>query len=201
MKKKILIVGATGTIGKAVIHAIGDQHQIIPVRHQGGEYQVDIKDSNSIHALFQKTGKVDAIVSVTGQLHFGPLDKMTAEKFSIGLHDKLLGQVDLALIGQHFLNQGGSITLTSGIIAEEPIRYGANGTTVNAAIDAFVRAAAAELGNGIRINAVSPSVLQESLPNYAPYFPGFEAVPGSRVAQAYIRSIDGIQTGRIYKVW
>ena len=108
---------------------------------------------------------------------------MTAEQFKIGLHDKLLGQVDLALIGQHYLNEGGSITLTSGIVSAEPIRYGANASAVNSAIDGFVRGAAVEL-QGRRINAVSPSVLRESWGSYGPYFLGFEAVPAQRVALA-----------------
>ena len=112
---------------------------------------------------------------------------MTAEQFKIGLHDKLLGQVDLALIGQHYLNEGGSITLTSGIVSAEPIRYGANASAVNSAIDGFVRGAAVEL-QGRRINAVSPSVLRESWGSYGPYFLGFEAVPAQRVALAYSRS-------------
>ena len=199
--KKILIVGATGTVGKALVRELGGCHEVIAVGHSSGEHQVDIKDGASIRALFERVGKVDAIVSAAGQLHFGPLTEMTAEQFRIGLNDKLLGQVELALTGQHFLREGGSITLTSGIVADEPIRFGANATAVNAAIEGFVQAAAIELTGGKRINAVSPSVLQESLPAYGPFFGGFEAVPGSRVALAYVRSIEGAQTGRVYKVW
>ena len=118
-----------------------------------------------------------------------------------GLQDKLLGQVRIALIGQSFLNDGGSITLTSGIIADEPIRQGANATTVNAAVEGFVRGAAIELPRGIRINVVSPTVVEESLKAYGPFFPGFEAASAERVAKAYRRSVEGAQTGRVYKVW
>jgi NAD(P)-dependent dehydrogenase (short-subunit alcohol dehydrogenase family) len=201
MSKKVLIVGATGTVGRALVGEVAGRFEIIQVGRTRGEHQVNITDSASIRALFEKVGKVDAIVSVTGQLHFGSLAEMSAEQFRIGLNDKLLGQVDLTLIGQHFLRDGGSITLTSGIVAEEPIRFGANATTVNAALEGFVRAAAVELPRGQRINAVSPTVLQESLPTYGPFFGGFEAVPGSRVALAYVRSIEGVQTGRVYRVW
>jgi NAD(P)-dependent dehydrogenase (short-subunit alcohol dehydrogenase family) len=200
-RKKILVVGATGDVGKALVQELSGRHDVIPVGHRSGQYQVDIKDSASIRQMFESVGTVDAIVSVAGQLHFGPLNEMTAEQFRIGLNDKLLGQVDLALIGQHFLSAAGSITLTSGIVANEPIRFGVNATTVNSAIEGFVRSAAVELSSGQRINAVSPSVLQESLPKFAPYFSGFEAVPGSRVALSYVRSIEGIQTGRVYQVW
>ena len=198
---KILVIGGTGTLGKAVIREFGAEHEIITAGKTRGDFQVDITDENSVKALFKSTGKVDAIIATTGNLHFGPLTEMTAEQFNTGLQNKLLGQVRIALIGQSFLNDGGSVTLTSGIIADEPIRQGANATTVNAAVEGFVRGAAIELPRGIRINVVSPTVVEESLKAYGPFFPGFEAAPAARVAKAYVRSVEGAQTGRIYKVW
>lgn len=197
---KIILIGATGTIGRAVAEELGQRHDIITVGKTNGQHQVDVTRSDSIRALFERVGKVDAIVSTTGALHFGPLAEMNAEQFKIGLHNKLLGQVDLALIGQHYLNAGGSITLTSGIVSDEPIRFGANASAVNSAIDGFVRGAAVEL-QGLRINAVSPTVLEESMPSYGSYFPGFEAAPAARVALAYRRSVEGAQTGRVIRVW
>ena len=198
---KILVIGGTGTLGKAVVSVLGDNHNVITAGKTHGDFQVDITDESSVKALFTRTGKLDAIISTTGSLHFGPLEEMTAEQFNTGLQDKLLGQVRIALIGKAFLNEGGSITLTSGIVADEPIRQGANATAVNAAVEGFVRAAAIELPRGLRINGVSPTVVEESLEGYGPFFPGFEAAPAARVAKAYVRSVEGAQTGRNYKVW
>lgn len=199
--KKILIVGASGTLGQALVREFGARHTLIRASRKSGDEQVDVTLSASIHAMFTRIGKVDAIVSAAGKLHFGPLEDMTAEQFRVGLHDKFLGQVDLALIGQHYLNEGGSITLTSGIVCEEPIRFGVNATAVNAGIEGFVRAAAVELRHGRRINAVSPAMLLESQDKFGPYFAGFDAVPGARVALAYTRSIEGVQSGRVDKAW
>ena len=198
---KILVIGASGTIGRAVVDALSPRHEVVQAGRQSMAHPVDITRHDTVQALFEKIGRVDAIVSTTGSLHFGPLSAMTAAQFQKGLQDKLLGQVDLALTGQHFLNDGGSITLTSGIVSDEPIAQGANATTVNAAIDGFVRGAAVELARGIRINAVSPNVLQESMGVYGPFFPGFEPVPAGRVALAYCRSVEGVQTGRVLRVW
>lgn len=198
---KILVVGASGTLGQAIVRHLGQRHQVITAGRNSGEQRVDLRDDASVAGLFAATGRVDAIVSATGNVHFGPLDGMSAAQFDIGLRDKLLGQVRLALIGQHHLEDGGSITLTTGILAEQPIRQGANATAVNAALEGFVRAAACELPRGLRINAVSPTVLGEAWDAYADFFPGFEPVSAARAALAFQRSIEGVQTGQVYKVW
>lgn len=197
---KILLVGANGTLGRAIADTL-QHHEILAAGRRSADYPVDITDDASVEALFARTGPLDAIVSAAGALHFGPLQSMKPSDFAIGLNDKLLGQVRLALLGQHHLNDGGSITLTTGIVAEEPIRAGANASAVNAAVEGFVRGAAFELARGLRINAVSPNVLTESWPDYGPFFPGFEPVSAARAALGYQRSVEGIQSGRVFKVW
>ena len=198
---KILLVGAAGTIGKAVAVELEQRHTIIAASKSRGDHHVDIRDADSVRALFEKVGKVDAIVATAGHVHFGPLATMTLEQFKIGLHDKLLGQVQLALLGRDYLTDGGSITLTTGILTEQPVVSGVNASTANGALEGFVRSAAIELPRGIRINAVSPSVVVESLDDLAPYFRGFEAVPAARAALAYSKSVEGAHTGQIYRVW
>lgn len=200
-KMKIVVIGATGTIGMSIVKNMEERHTIVKVGNTNGDYQVDIKSSQSIEKLFDVIGKVDAIVSVCGNLHFGPLADMTGDDFNIGLQDKLLGQVNLALIGQRYLNSGGSITLSSGIVSEYPIVGGANATCVNAAIEGFVLGASIELKNDQRINAVSPSVVTESLDTYGPFFPGYESVSVTSVAKAYQRSIEGPLNGITFKVY
>lgn len=197
---KILVIGATGTVGQGIVQELAQDHQVIRVGKNHGDYQVDLSREESVKALFAQTGKVDAVIAATGGVHFGPLAEMTSEQFNHGLQDKLMGQVRLVLMGKAFVNPGGSFTLTSGILAQQPIRTGVNATAVNAALEGFVLAAAAEL-SGLRINAVSPTVLTESLESYGPLFPGFESAPAGRVALAYRRSVEGIDTGKVYRVW
>lgn len=197
---KTLLIGASGTIGQAVLNNLAERHDVIAASRSHERYRVDLSDHTSILQLLEQVGKVDAIVCTAGNLHFGPLESMTPAQFNLGLQDKLLGQVQLVLAGQHYLNDGGSITLTSGILGIEPIRFGANATAVNAALEGFVAAAAIELPRSLRINVVSPTLLTESLPVYGPYFAGFETVSAARVALAYQRSVEGAQSGRVYRV-
>ncbi|MFZ3185330.1 MAG: short chain dehydrogenase [Pseudomonas sp.] len=196
---KIILIGASGTLGKAIDQQLQDRHDILRVGHSSGELQVDITDPASIRRLFEQTGRFDALVSATGKLHFGALAEMTAEHYAIGLQDKLMGQVNLVLIGREFANDGASFTLTSGVLSDDPIRYGSSASMVNAAIDGFVRGAAIELPRGLRINSVSPTVVEESLPTYGPYFRGFKPVPAAVAALAFAKSVEGAQTGQVYR--
>ena len=197
---KIILVGASGTIGQAIDRELRERHDIVRVGRNSGELQVNIADPASIRRLFEQTGPFDALISAAGNAHFGALEELSAKEFAVGLDDKLMGQINLVLIGREFANEGASFTLTSGVLSEDPIRYGAAVSTVNAALDGFVRAAAIELPRGLRINGVSPTILEESLPAYGPYFRGFKAVPAATVALAYAKSAEGRQTGQVYRV-
>jgi len=198
---KIIVIGASGTLGRAVSTELSPRHEIVAVGRKSGGFQADMRELKSLKSAFQKIGKVDAILCTAGSVHFGPWAEMTPEKFDIGLRDKLMGQVNAVLAGQEFLNDGGSFTLTSGILSEDPIQYGAAASLVNGALESFVRAAAIELPRGLRINVVSPTVIEESLDSFGPYFRGYKAVPASQAALAYSKSVEGRQTGEIYKVW
>ena len=197
---RIVVVGGTATIGSAVAAALGDRHEIVTVGRRSGQHQVDITDSGSIRALFETVGRFDALVAAAGKGHFGDLAAMTETEMAVGLKDKLMGQVNLVLIGRDYANDGGSFTLTSGVLSHDPIRYGASASMVNGALDCFARAAAIELPRGLRINVVSPGVIVESMGLFGEYFHGHEPVPVARVALAYLKSVEGRQTGQVYHV-
>jgi NAD(P)-dependent dehydrogenase (short-subunit alcohol dehydrogenase family) len=198
---KILLVGASGTLGRAVHAELAQRHEVLTAGRNSGDHRVDITDSGSIRALFAKVGELDAIACAAGGVHYAPLADMTEALYAVGLRDKLMGQVSLALLGAPRLRDGGSITLIAGILAEQPIRAGSSASMVNGALESFARAAAIELPRGLRINVVSPNVFVESMGSYGPFFRGFEAIPVARAALAYSRSVEGAQTGQVYRVY
>ncbi|HEX9233913.1 MAG TPA: short chain dehydrogenase [Candidatus Acidoferrum sp.] len=198
---RIIVIGAGGGLGKAVSVELSVRHEIVGVGRTSGDFHADMREITSLRTVFQKVGKADAIVCTAGCVHFGRWAELTPEKFDIGLRDKLMGQVNVVLAGQEFLSDGGSFTLTSGILSEDPIRYGAAASLVNGALESFVRGAAIELARGLRINAVSPTVIEESMGSFGPYFRGYKPVPASDAALAYSKSVEGKQTGQVYRVW
>jgi NAD(P)-dependent dehydrogenase (short-subunit alcohol dehydrogenase family) len=195
---KIILVGATGTLGKAVDKALNARHEIVRVGRKSGDYQADITDHKSIEQLYKKTGEFDAIVSTVGDVHFGPLEEFTQDQFEVGLRSKLMGQVNLVALGIKHIRAGGSFTLVSGQINDDPIRMGASGAMVNGGLEGFVRSAAIELPRGLRINLVSPTMTEESKSAFGPFFPGQKAVPAAEAALGFVKSVEGSQTGRVY---
>lgn len=197
---RILVVGGTGTIGQSVVSELSLRHEVIIAGHQNGDVRVDIADRSSIEKMFQRVGKIDAVVSTTGKVHFGAFPELTEEQYALGLNNKLMGQVNLVSVGLNYLNDEGSFTLTSGILNRDPIRFGSAAAMVNGAIDGFVKGAAIEMPRGFRINAVSPTVVAESMGKYADFFRGFVPVEAAIVAQAYVKSVEGAQSGQVYCV-
>ena len=120
--------------------------------------------------------------------------------YGLGLVNKLMGQVNLALAARDHLNDGGSITLIAGVLSQTPIAAGSSASMVNAALETFAMAAAIEMPRGIRINAVSPTVFEELMGDYGPFFRGFDPVPVARAARAFSRSVEGLETGQTYRV-
>ncbi len=195
---KIIIVGATGTMGKHLTNAFGKDHEIIRVASKGGDIQADITSTESIENLFKRTGSFDALISTAGPTYVGPWETLTDKEFRKGVEGKMMGQINLVLIGQKYINTKGSFTLISGALTHEPQLNFANASAANGAVEAFVRAAALELGNGIRINAVSPTVIEDS-PQYFSFFPGEIPTTMKQLEFGFRKSVFGANTGQIIK--
>jgi NAD(P)-dependent dehydrogenase (short-subunit alcohol dehydrogenase family) len=194
---KIIVVGAAGDIGKAACKELGARHDIITVGRSSGAFQVDVADLAAVKALYKDVGQVDAVVSCAGDATFAALADLDQETFMVGLRQKVMGQVNLVLAGLDFIAAGGSFTLTSGVLDRDPIRMGANAATANGALAGFVRSAAIEMPRSLRINVVSPGMLDVSAPRYGKWFPGHKPVSSRDVGLAYSKCVEGALTGQV----
>lgn len=198
---KIILVGGNGTIGKKVSDYFSNKHETIIVGRSSGDIQADISDSKSIKAMFDKTGKVDAIICMAGDAKWAPFNDLSEEDFYIGIRSKMMGQVNLVRIGKGYLNHGGSFTLTTGILADDPVLMTTSAAMVNGAIHSFAQAVALELENGLRINVVSSGLVEDAVEKYRDYFPGHNPISMSRVVNGYIKSVEGRINGQIIRMY
>ena len=197
---KIIIVGASGAVGNTAVRALESRHEIIQVNRSSGDVRMDIEDIDSIRAMYRQVGRVDAVVSAVGHGHFGPLEQMTSEQFMKGIKHKVVPQVNLVLEGFEYINDGGSFTVTSGVLNRDPIRGGACAAAANGALDGFVRGAAVDMPRGIRINCVSPEVLEVSRQRYEGFFHGHNHVSDEAVGLAYSKAVEGCLNGQVFIV-
>jgi len=196
---KIVIVGASGTMGQYLANVLEkENHEVIRASRSSEEIQVDTTSTQSIEAMFARIGTFDALISTAGETFVGPWKNLNDQTFKKGIEGKMMGQINLVLIGQHYINPKGSFTLITGALTHEPQINFANASAVNGAVEGFVRAAAIELPNGIRINAVSPTVIENS-PQYFPYFPGEIPTTMKQLEFAFKKSLFGAVTGHIIK--
>jgi NAD(P)-dependent dehydrogenase (short-subunit alcohol dehydrogenase family) len=196
---KIIIVGASGTMGQYLTSILEkENHEVIRANRTSGDVQVDITSPDSIKEMFEKLSAFDALISTAGPTYVGPWKNLTHQTFKTGIDGKLMGQINLVLIGQHYIKAKGSFTLITGALTHEPQRNFANASAANGAIEGFVRAAAIELNSGIRINAVSPTVIEDS-PQYFPYFPGEVPTTMKELEFGFKKSLFGVMTGQIIR--
>lgn len=194
---RILLVGATGTLGASVLEVLRERgHDIVTASRKGSDVAVDITDPGSIQAMYERVGTVDALASCAGGVPWLPFGELGHQDVLDGIAGKVVSQVELVRQGLTWVT--GSFTLITGVLARDPLRTGTVAALANGAVEAFVRAAAIEVTQ--RVNAVSPTVFTESVELYGDLFTGFEPVPVRRAAAAYVRSIEGHQTGRIYEI-
>lgn len=198
---KILIIGGKGTIGKRVSNHFSKKHEVLIAGRNSGDIVVDIVNSQSIQAMFESIGNIDAVVCIAGDAKWASFDSMTEEDFYIGLKSKLMGQVNLVRIGQNYLNAGGSFTLSTGILADHPVELTSSPAMVNGGIHSFVKAVSMELQNGIRINVVSSGLVEDAVDKYEAYFPGHNPIPMKKVINGYVKSVEGKGTGEIIRMY
>lgn len=193
--KKVLVIGASGLLGGAIADALQHTYSVVQASRSHSEHPVDIADVRSLQALLEKVGKVDGIICTAGLVHFRGFKDATDADWQHGLAHKLMGQVNLVRYGAQHLQPGGTIILTTGVLSQYPMPGSAIVTTVNAAVEGFVKAAALELAGQVRVNAVSPGWITETLA--AMHMDTAAGLPAAQVAKAYQSLMESDSTGVI----
>ncbi|KZK97331.1 MULTISPECIES: short chain dehydrogenase [unclassified Pseudovibrio] len=198
--QRIVVIGAEGHVGTTICAALPDHHDVIKVGRNSGDVNADISERSSIDAMYKEIGKVDAVVLAAGAVHFCPLEQFPEDKFLFNLTHKAMGQINCVLAGLNYLNDGGSFTLSSGILDRDPIRMASGAAAANGAIGGFVKSAAIEMPRDTRINVVSTGLQDISVERYGSVFPGHTPVSSERVANAYLKCVEGGINGQLVTV-
>ncbi len=198
---KLFIIGGNGTIGRKVVDYFADNHEVIIGGRSDGDVQIDIADSASVEAALAEVGEVDAILCIAGEAKWADFDELSEEDYYIGLRSKLMGQVNLVRLGRKYLKPHGSITLSTGILADDPVIKTSSAAMVNGAIHSFVQAVNLEIGHEYRVNVVSLGLVEDAYEKYKDYFPGHTPISMTKAVNAYVRSVRGRGRGEIIRIY
>ncbi|MBC9797555.1 short chain dehydrogenase [Sinomicrobium weinanense] len=198
---KILIIGAHGTIGKRITERLSGKHEVITAGRNSGDLRVDLTSKKSIQDLFEQVKGLDACLCTAASGAMDNFRSLTELDLLINMKGKLLGQVNTVLIGQHYLNDNGCFTLTSGIFADRPSKGVTGGGMISGALHSFVLSAAVELERGLRVNVVSPGMAEDSAADFSRFFPDLKPVGMGRIVDAYVETIEKDNTGEIIRVY
>ena len=198
---KILIIGGNGTIGRKVSSYLNEKHDVLIAGRSNGDYSVDLADVDSIRSLLASIPSLDSIICIAGEAKWDDFKDLSEEDFYIGIRSKLMGQVNLVRVGQDYLKSKGSITLSTGILADDPVVKTTSAAMVNGALHSFVKAVALEIENELRVNVVSLGVVEDAYEKYKDFFPGHNPVAMNKVVNAYVRSVEGKGNGEIIRVY
>jgi len=198
---KILIIGGNGTIGRKLAAYFNEKHEVLIAGRTKGDYLMDLTDVNSIRSLLASIPSLDSIICVAGEAKWDDFKDLTEEDYYIGIRSKLMGQVNLVRIGQDYLKSKGSITLSTGILADDPVIKTTSAAMVNGGLHSFVKAVALEIENELRVNVVSLGVVEDAYDKYKDFFPGHNPVSMDKVINSYVRSVEGRGNGEIIRCY
>ena len=196
---KVVVIGGNGTIGSHVVAALKQAHEVVVVGRNSGDIQVDMANEADLIRLFKTTGTVDAVVVTAGEAKWDKFDNLSEDDFYIGINSKLMGQVNVVRIAKDYLSPGGSITLSTGILADDPVDMTTSAAMVNGAIHSFVKAVVLEL-DAVRVNVVCAGLVEDAYEKYKDYFPGHDPVSMAKGTNAYLKSVLGKINGQIIRV-
>jgi NAD(P)-dependent dehydrogenase (short-subunit alcohol dehydrogenase family) len=198
---RIVLVGGSGTIGRRLTPELAQRHEIVVAGRNSGDVRVDITSAESIEAMYREVPGIDAVVGIAASGALDEFATLREGELLDNMRGKFFGQANLVLIGQRYVNTGGSFTLTSGIFADQPAKGVTGGGVVSGALHSFVLSAALELEGRFRVNVVSPTMVGDSVDEYAGLFAGLSAVPMATLVRHYVDCIEGDATGRIIRAY
>lgn len=198
---KIVVIGGNGTIGSTVVEELKKRHEVLVAGRSKGDVLVDISDVNSIENMYKTLGNVDAVICTAGTVGKGYFRDMSEADYYVGIQNKLMGQVNLVRIGKNYLSKGGSFTLITGILADDPVPKTSGSALANGAINSFVKAVAMEEQGNFRINVVSPGLVEKSAERLGAAFPGHVAITMERAVSGFVKSVEGLINGEVIRIF
>lgn len=189
---RILIIGASGTIGSAVAGELDDSgYVVLGASRRNARFSVDIGDGTSMRSLLERLRAVDALICTVGSGVYVPEADARMRGFDRALEPTVSGQ--MTLVRESLTHVRECIVLTAGMVAQDAEDAMVATPMSDGSLERFVRAAALEFASP-RVNVVAPPLVHET----ARRLGAANGVPAGRVAKMYRRVLESDAHGEVF---
>lgn len=157
MKKKIVIIGANSDIAKSL--TFNDKFNYIQLSSQKSNFNILDKKT------YPEIKDIDGLVYFPGSITLKPFNTLKAGDFSKDYKINVMGLINILQYYYSNLNKHASLVFISSIAAKIGLKFHASISMCKAAIESLTRTLASELSPTIRVNCVSPSIIETKLSN------------------------------------
>ncbi len=222
--QRVVVIGGASGIGFAVAQAaLREGAQVVVASSQEARVQaaaaqlgdgatgaaVDVNDEASLAGFFARVGPFDHLAFTAGDWGgslFAPTRDLDLAAAQAGFTVRFWGALAAVKHACPTLRDGGSITLTSGMLAHRPMKGAPVATAVGGAVEHLTRGLAVDLAP-LRVNAVCPGIVltertrqmpEEMLKAFTAQLPLPRGADPAEAAEAYVYLMrGGYTTGQV----
>ncbi|MGC4958191.1 SDR family NAD(P)-dependent oxidoreductase [Actinomadura citrea] len=161
--QRALVIGGLGAIGGAVVRRLRDAgwECLVASRSPSADISLDVGDEASVVAASAASPPLDALVIATNLEPSASLSELTGGHAAAMFATHVTGPLLFIRSARHLLAKGSSIVFLSSPAAYrgsyDPCYAAAKGATI-----ALARTLAKELAPDVRVNVLSPSIVEDS---------------------------------------
>lgn len=166
--RKIIIIGGSKGIGKAITESLLSNHQVINVSRTPPDFQHENLSHHSCDILSDKLPSIetaDGLIYCPGSINLKPFNRLSVEDFRTDFEINVIGAVKTIQAYTKALSQSdsASIVLFSTVATKLGMPFHASVATAKSAVEGLTKSVAADLAPKIRVNAIAPTITDTDL--------------------------------------
>ncbi|MBH07883.1 MAG: oxidoreductase [Flavobacteriales bacterium] len=160
--KKILLIGASSDICKQLYKDFNANYEFLLLSSDNEECDYENFDILN-RQTYPKISAIDGIVYFPGTINLKPFERFKEDDFTDDYNINVKGLVNILQFYKSSLNKGSSVVCFSTVAAKLGMPFHASIAMCKASVSSLCRTLAAEWSPNIRVNCISPSLVDTKM--------------------------------------
>jgi NAD(P)-dependent dehydrogenase (short-subunit alcohol dehydrogenase family) len=163
--KKILVIGGSKGIGKAVMAKMKNTNEMINISRTNPENYTDHYSCDVLNDELPEFDRLDGLIYCPGSIKLKPFNRLSTTDFEDDFNINVLGAVKVIKHYLKALKSGNnpSVVLFSTVAVKMGMPFHASISVSKAGVEALTRSLGAEFAAQIRFNAIAPTITETNL--------------------------------------